>query len=118
MPTQNEMMNTIKKIMATYYCHAHNETMNWKENIMCAYHHHTMVMINFAYKKWNHEKQLWELATVWLSHHDDDEFYLHKMKPWIRREKMMGTYHYVIVAPQWWSIMFNAYKKWEHEGCK
>jgi len=53
MPTQNEMMNTIKKIMATYNCHTTmmiNETMNRRENIMCTYHHHTMVII-FAYTK-------------------------------------------------------------------
>jgi hypothetical protein len=70
--------------------------MNKREKIMHTYHHHTMVTINFGYTKWNHEqkeKQLWELATVWLSHHDDDQFYLHKMKPWIIGEKMMGTYH-------------------------
>jgi hypothetical protein len=122
MPTQNEMMNTIKKIMATYNCHTTmmiNETMNRRENIMCTYHHHTMV-INFAYTKWDHEqkgKQLWELAIVWLSHHDDDQFYLHKMRPWTKGGKMMGTYHRMIVVPRQWSIMFNAYTKWEHEGC-
>jgi hypothetical protein len=95
--------------------------MNRREKIMWTYHHRTMVMINFAYRKWNHEqkeKQLWKPTIMWLSHHDDDQFNLDKMRPWTRGEKMMGTYHCMTVAPQWWLIMLNAYKKWEHEGCK
>jgi hypothetical protein len=54
MPTQNEMMNTIKTIMVAYNCHATmmiNETMNKREKIMHTYHHHTMVTINFGYTK-------------------------------------------------------------------
>jgi hypothetical protein len=98
-----------------------NETMNRKEKIMCTYHHHTTMMINFVYTKWDHEqkeKQLWEPITIMqLSHHDDDQFYLHKMKPWTKGEKMMGTYHCATVTPWQWSIMLNAYTKWEHEGC-
>jgi hypothetical protein len=54
MATQNEMMNIIKKIMATYNCHTTmmvNETMNRREKNMRAYHHHAMVTTNFAYTK-------------------------------------------------------------------
>jgi len=125
-----------------------------------------------AYTKWEdeHDKIIWPLTKIapwwWLRlltqnktmnrkekhyvhlpppHHNDDQFYLHKMRPWIEGKKIMGICHSVIVAPQWWSIlliqmrpwtrggkmmgtchcmtiapwrwwiMLNAYTKWEHE---
>jgi hypothetical protein len=84
MPTQNEMMSTIKKIMATYYCHAHNQTMNRKENIMCGRKYYVCLP---------------------PPHHGDDQFCLHKMKPWTKGKTIMGTYHNVIVTPWWWWIL-------------
>ncbi len=99
--------------MATHNCYTmmmidvtYTKTKPWKgrKKIMCTYHHHTTILptqnatMNKRKTNYGHLSQNDCHTTMMIN-------FAYTNKIMNKREKIMGTYNCMIIAPWWWPIL-------------